>query len=160
MRFKRLLPPRAAPPRLVALVLANQSDGLVRRGRAAAALDVTQAALPVVRRCNDQRIERVLLHNSALALIALGRVKDAKTQADRLFDLWATEGTLGEQSLALREVADALAAAGDARSALDLYHREQAVTARLMDAQRESAERSARALRSRRAAALHRTQGA
>ncbi len=136
---------RAESPRQVALVQANQSDILTRRGRAAAALDAVQAALPVARRFDDQRVERVLLHNGALALIALGRVKEARAQADRMFELWATEGTLGEQSIALREVADALAAAGDARAALDLFHREQAVTTRLMEAQREAAERSVRA---------------
>ena len=136
---------RANSPRLVAVVQVNQSDVLVRRGRPAEALAAVQAALPVMRRVADRRLERILLHNGALAHIALGHSREAKLQAERLFELWSAEGTLGEQSVALREVADALAAAGDARAALDLYHRERDVTARVMEAQREAAERSASA---------------
>ncbi len=134
---------RAHSPRLVAVVQVNQSDVLVRRGDPVPALAAVQAALPVVRRVADRRLERILLHNGALAHIALGHSGQAKLQAERLFELWAAEGTLGEQSLALREVADALAAAGDARTALDLYHRERDVTTRVMEAQRQAAERSA-----------------
>jgi diguanylate cyclase (GGDEF)-like protein len=136
---------RARSPRLVAAVQVNQSDVLVRRGRAREALAAVQAALPVVRKVADRRLERILLHNGALAQIALGRSREAKVQAQRLFELWAADGTLGEQSVALREVADALAGAGDARAALDLYHRERDVTSRVMAEQREAAERSARA---------------
>ena len=136
---------RAKSPRLVAAVQVNLSDVLVRRGRAAEAWVAVQAALPVVRKVANRRLERILLHNGALAQIALGRTREAKLQTERLFELWAADGTLGEQSMALREVADALAAAGDARAALDLYHRERDVTSRVMAEQREAAERSARA---------------
>jgi len=131
--------------RLLALVQANQADVLVRRGRPAEALQAVQAAMPVIRRVADRRIERVLLHNGALAHLALGHLAAAKAQVDRLLELWAAEGTLGEQSNALREVADALAAAGDAKGALELYHRERDVAQRIMEVQREDAERSVRA---------------
>ena len=135
---------RANSPRMLASVRISESDWLSPRGRAAEALAAVTAALPVARAMGDRRVERVLLHNGALAQIALGRVTEAKREVQRLFDLWAADGTLGEQSQALREVADALAAAGDARAALDLYHREREVTARVMAAQREVAERSLR----------------
>jgi diguanylate cyclase (GGDEF)-like protein len=134
----------AQSPRLESLVLANLSDLQARRGRAADALASVQKALPAARRHGDLRVERVLLHNGALALIGLGRVAEARGQAERMLELWAAEGTLGEQAHALREVADALADAGHPRAALDLHHRERALNDQLMTAQRESAERSLR----------------
>ncbi|MBL8349844.1 MAG: GGDEF domain-containing protein [Burkholderiaceae bacterium] len=136
---------RALSPRLRALVQTYQSDALVRRGRPAQALAAVEAALPVMRRLGDRRLERVLRHNAALAYIGLGRIGAAKAQADRLLEMWAAEATPGEQRVALREVADALAAAGDAPAALDIYHRERAVTNRLLAEQREAAEQALRA---------------
>jgi diguanylate cyclase (GGDEF)-like protein len=140
----RTLAQAAASPRLEALVLSNLSDALLHGGRAGEALVAVQAALPTVRRHDDRRLERVLLHNGALALIGLGRVAEARAQADRMLELWAAEGTLGEQAMALREVADALADAGQARAALDLYHRERTLNTTLVAGQRDSAERSLR----------------
>lgn len=134
----------AQSPRLEALVLANLSDLLLKRGQAAEALVAVQRALPAVRRHDDRRVERVLLHNGALALIGLGRVADARAQAERMLELWAAEGTLGEQAHALREVADALADAGQPRAALDLHHRERTLNDKLMAAQRDSGERGLR----------------
>ena len=135
---------RAKSPRLVAFVQAAQSDVLIRQGRAAQALAVVQAALPVVRQAGDRRVERVLLHNSVLASITLGQGREAKPEVERLFAMWASEGTPGDQSIALREVADALAAAGDARGALELYHREREVVSGVMASQRQAAELAAR----------------
>lgn len=134
----------AQSPRLESLVLANLSDLQLRGGQAGAALASVQRALPAARRHRDLRVERVLLHNGALALIGLGRVAEAREQAERMLELWAAEGTLGEQANALREVADALADAGEPRAALDLHHRERRLNDQLMAAQRESAERSLR----------------
>lgn len=134
----------AASPRLEALALTNLSDQMLRRGRPADALAAVQRALPAVRRHDDRRVERALMHNGALALIGLGRAAEARVQAERMLELWAVEGTLGEQAGALREVADALADAGQPRAALDLFHRERALNDRIMAAQREGAERSLR----------------
>jgi diguanylate cyclase (GGDEF)-like protein len=134
----------AQSPRLESLALANLSDLLLRRGQAAQALAAVQRALPAARRHGDRRVERVLLHNGALALIGMGRVAEARVQAERMLELWAAEGTLGEQAYALREVADTLADAGHPRAALDLHHRERALNEQLMAAQRDSAERSLR----------------
>jgi diguanylate cyclase (GGDEF)-like protein len=134
----------AQSPRLESLALTNLSDLRLRRGQAAEALAAVQRALPAARRHGDLRVERVLLHNGALALIGLGRVAEARGQAERMLELWVAEGTLGEQAHALREVADALADAGHPRAALDLHHRERALNEQLMAAQRKSAERSLR----------------
>lgn len=134
----------AQSPRLESLALTNLSDLRLRRGQHAQALAAVQRALPAARRHADLRVERVLLHNGALALIGLGRVAEARVQAERMLELWAAEGTLGEQAEALREVADALANAGQPRAALDLHHRERTLNEQRMAAQRESAERSLR----------------
>jgi diguanylate cyclase (GGDEF)-like protein len=129
----------AGSPRLAALAQVNLSDALIKRGRAAEALAEVQRALPVVRQHADRRLERVLLHNGALALIGLGRIAEARAQADRMLDVWAAEGLPGEQAAALREVADALADASQAKAALELLHRERALNEKLNEAQAEAA---------------------
>jgi diguanylate cyclase (GGDEF)-like protein len=134
----------AESPRLAALARVNLSDVLVKQGRAAEALAEVQRALPVVRAHRDLRLERALLHNGALALIGLNRSGEARAQAERLLELWAAEGLPGEQASALREVADALADAGQPKAALDLLHRERALNEQLAAAQSESALQSLR----------------
>ncbi len=140
----RRLAQQAGSPRLEAQVLAHLSDLHARSGRPREALAMVEAALPTARRHDDQRLERLLLHNGALAQIALGRVAEAKQVAERLIELWATGDSAADQATALREVADALAAAGDASGALDLFHREQGLVAQQRETRRVQAERALR----------------
>jgi len=140
----RRLAQQAWSPRLEAQVLTNLSDLYARGGQPREALAMVAAALPAVRRHGDKRLERLLLHNAALAHIGSGRVADAKRETERLFELWAAGGQSAEQATALREVADALAAAGDPRGALDVFHREHQLAAQLMEAQRKAAESAMR----------------
>ena len=144
LQAARRLAQQARSPRLEAQVLTNLSDLHARAGRPREALAMVEAALPTVRQHNDQRLERLLLHNAALAQIGLGRVTDAKRQAERLFELWAAGGSAASQATALREVADGLAAAGDPRGALDLFHRELELVERLTEAQRKATESTLR----------------
>ena len=144
LQAARRLARQAGSPRLEAQVLTNLSDLYARNGRSREALAMVDAALPTVRRHDDQRLERLLLHNAALAHIGLGRVAEAKREAERLFELWGASGSSAEQAIALREVADALAAAGDPRGALDMFYREHQLAAQLMETQRKAAERTMR----------------
>ena len=123
---------RAGARRLEALLEANLSDSYARRRRPADALRVANAALPVVREFNDVRLERVLVNNMGLAKIGLGRIAEGKQDLARVTQLWRASGQVANEALTLREYGEALAAAGDPRGALALYHRERALSADVM----------------------------
>ncbi len=131
---------RAAGSIEVELMLwANLSDLEVKAGRAAEALRIAEQALPQARALGDRRIERVLLHNATLARIHQGQATAARRTLDELLDAYAASGATWAQISALREFGDALAAAGDVRGALALYHRERKLSAELAAASRDSA---------------------
>jgi diguanylate cyclase (GGDEF)-like protein len=123
---------RAGARRHQALLLGNLSDSYVKRGRPADALRAATQALPAVRRFNDVRAERVLINNAGLAKIGLGRIAEGKQDLAIVMGLWKRSGAVADQAWALREFGEALAAAGDARGALELYHRERALTTEVM----------------------------
>ena len=125
--------------RLAAVFQANLSDLLVKAGHPQAALLAVDAALPVVRSFRDRRTERVLMHNAALARVALGQTEGARRSLDELLASYRASGSSSNEAEALREFADAFAAAGHLREALALYHRERKLAAEIMAANRESA---------------------
>jgi diguanylate cyclase (GGDEF)-like protein len=129
----------AQAPRLEAVLLNNLSDAYARLGRPADALRAADRALVIVRRHNDVRSERVLLNNAGIAKIGLGRLAEGKRDLAQLMDLWQRSGETGRQVSTLQEFGEALAAAGDARGALELYHRERAISEELMRANRSIA---------------------
>jgi diguanylate cyclase (GGDEF)-like protein len=129
----------ANAPRLEAIQLNDLSDIYVRMRRPADALRAAERALLIVRLHNDQRAERVLLINAGVAKIGVGRIAEGKQDLAQVLELWKQSGETGRQVNTLREFGEALAAAGDARSALDLFHREQALTAALDQTNRNTA---------------------
>lgn len=130
---------QADSPRLASLVNTNLSDLYARQGRPADALRAAEAALPTVRLHGDQRAERVLINNAGLAKIGLGRIAEGKLDQAKLVELWRQSGAQANEAQSLREFGEALAAAGDARGALELYHRERALSAEVMKANRSAA---------------------
>lgn len=126
----------AQAPRLAAEHLADLSDAYAHLGRSADALRAAERALPVAQRHGDQGVERVLINNAGLAKIGLGRVSEGKHDLTRLLELWDQSGENGRKLSTLQEFGEALAAAGDARGALGLYHREQALNTEVMRADR------------------------
>jgi diguanylate cyclase (GGDEF)-like protein len=129
----------AQAPRLEATLLNNLSDAYARLDRPADALRAADRALIIVRRHNDVRNERVLLNNAGIAKIGLGRLAEGKRDLAELLELWQRSGETGRQVGTLQEFGEALAAAGDARGALELYHRERALSAEVMSANRSIA---------------------
>ncbi|MEO8806819.1 MAG: tetratricopeptide repeat protein, partial [Burkholderiaceae bacterium] len=123
---------QANSPRQEALVLTNLSDAYSRLARPADALRAAERALAIVRRHSDQRAERVLINNIGIAKIGLGRISEGRVELARLLEMWQQSGETGRQAETLLEFGEALAAAGDARGALELYHRERALSAELM----------------------------
>jgi diguanylate cyclase (GGDEF)-like protein len=130
---------RAQEPRLEALLLNNLSDTYAGLNRPADALRAAERALVIARRHDDVRMERVLINNAGIAKIGLGRLAEGKHDLALLLDLWQRSGETGRQTTTLLEFGEALAAAGDARGALELYHRERALSAETMRANREIA---------------------
>jgi diguanylate cyclase (GGDEF)-like protein len=126
-------------PRMEARILSNLSDTYARLGRPADALRAGERALPILRSHHDLRSERILLNNIGIAKIGVGRLAEGKQDLNHVLDLWQQTGETGRQVQTLTEFGEALARAGDARGALELYHRERALSAELMRANREAA---------------------
>lgn len=123
---------RAGARRTAALLQGNLSDVYVKRKRPRDALRVADAALPVVQEFHDLRMERVLINNSGLAKIGLHRTAEGKQDLARMLQLWKQSGQIADEAQTLREFGEALADAGDARGSLELYHRERALSAEVM----------------------------
>ena len=123
---------QAKAPRLEAKMLINLGDAYTRMGRSADALRAAERALPIVRSYNDVHAERVLISNIGVAKIGVGRIAEGRRDLARALELWQQTGETGHQAQTLLEFGEALAKAGDARGALELYHREQALSAELM----------------------------
>ena len=119
-------------PRLETQMLVNLGDAYARQNRPADALRLAERALPIARRYNDVSTERVLVTNIGIAKIGVGRVADGRHDLARALELWQQTGEMGRQVQTLFEYGEALAQAGDARGALELYHRERALSAELM----------------------------
>jgi len=126
----------AKAPRLEAQMLINLGDAYGRLGRPADALRMAERALPIVRHHHDVRGERVLLNNIGIAKIGVGRIAEGKHDMAQALELWRRSGETGHQVQTLLEFGEALARAGDARGALELYHRERALSTELMQANR------------------------
>ena len=130
---------RAASPRLEAAVLTFLSDAYAKLGRPADALRAAERGLPIVRRHHDRRIELALTNNAGLAKIGLKRSSEGLQDLARVEALASTAGLGALRAQVLREYDEALAAAGDARGALALFHRERALSAEVLRQNRDAA---------------------
>jgi diguanylate cyclase (GGDEF)-like protein len=127
------------------LLRANLSDTYIHEGRPADALAAINLALPVAKQHRDFRTERLLLHNATLAKLGLGRVAEAKAEMVHVLELWQKDTGPGQRQEALREFGDALAKAGDTAGALDLFHKEDALSKEIRAANKTAAEAELRA---------------
>jgi diguanylate cyclase (GGDEF)-like protein len=134
----------AASPRLEASVLTFLSDAYAKLGRPAQALRAAEDGLPIVRRHLDRRTELALTNNAGLAKIGLKRIEEGLQDLARVEQLTQGAGLGALRAEALREYDEALAAAGDARGALALFHRERALSAEVARLNREAALRQLR----------------
>lgn len=144
MEEARALAHRGNALRLEAQMLSNLTDMYARLGRPADALRAAELAMPIVRNHGDLRSERVLINNAGIAKIGLGRLGEGKQDLARVLELWKRSGETAGQAATLLEFGEALGAAGDARGALELYHRERRLTTELMRANRAVALRELR----------------
>ena len=127
------------------LLRANLADAYIHQGRPGEALAAIDLALPVAKLHHDSRTERLLLHNRALAKLALGRVAEGKAEVAHVLELWQKDTGPGQRQEALREFGDALGRAGDTAGALELFHLEEALTREIRAANKSAAEAELRA---------------
>ena len=130
---------RGGSPRLEASLLTYLSDVYAKLGRPADALRAAERGLPIVHRHHDLRTELALINNAGLAKIGTNRIAEGKRDLARVEELTRDSGLTALRAEALREYDVALAAAGDHRGALDLYHRERALSAAAMAENRDVA---------------------
>ena len=114
-------------PRLEALALAALSDAFLRAGKPRDALSAVERALPVMRQFNDRRYLPVMLHNGGIARVQLGQISQGKADLEAAVQLWEQAKARARVEVELNESADALAAAGDVKAALENYHRATAL---------------------------------
>jgi diguanylate cyclase (GGDEF)-like protein len=128
-----------ASPRLEASVLTFLSDAHAKLRRPADALLAAEHGLSIVHRHQDRRIELALTNNAGLAKIGLNRVGEGLLDLARVEELALSAGLGALRAEVLREYDEALAAAGDARGALALFHRERALSAEVLRQNRDAA---------------------
>jgi len=109
--------------RMEAQILGSLSDELLRAGKPREALAAVERALPVMRRFNDRRALPVMLHNGGLARVRLGQLAQGKADLEAALQLWEQAKARARIETALNESADALAAVGDVKAALEHFHR-------------------------------------
>jgi len=131
--------------RLQPMLLTNLSDAQLRLRQPRQALRTVEEALPLAERLGEVRVLHALRNNAGLALIGLGQVEAGKREMERSEALLGSEGNSGQRVAMLREFGEALAAAGDARGALELYHRERALAAQISRENLEAALREIQA---------------
>lgn len=113
------------------MLLNNLADSQLRLRQPRQALRTVQEALPLAEKFQEQRVLHALRNNAGLAYIGLGDIEAGKQQMALAEALLGEEGNDGQRVEMLREFGLALAAAGDARGALELYHRERALSSRI-----------------------------
>lgn len=130
--------------RLAAHQRVNLAYYFLKQNRPAEALRAAQQALPVVQAFGDQRIERTLRLNMALAHTALGDIKQAMLEMDKGRSLGESGKAVDREANELRELGEAMSKAGQPQQALTLFHEERALSAKAREVQRESAMKDLR----------------
>ncbi len=131
--------------RLQPMLLNNLADSQLRMRQPRQALRTTEEALPLAERLGETRVLHALRNNAGLARIGLGQIEAGKREMERAEALLGDTGNSGQRVQMLREFGEALAEAGDARGALDLYHRERALAAQISRENLEAALREIQA---------------
>jgi diguanylate cyclase (GGDEF)-like protein len=128
--------------RLEAEVLVFLSDAYAKLGRPADALRAAERGLPIVRRLGDRYAEITLTNNAGLARIGLHRFTEGRADLARVEAMTQAVGLQAVRAEALREFDEALAAAGDAAGALELFHRERTLAAEITRRNRDATQRA------------------
>ena len=97
----------------------------LRLGQPAESLAALERAGRFLATHNEPGLERTRLHDQTIALLALGRIVEAQAKLRETLARYDRETGPNARINVLRDLAPALARAGDRAGALDLYMREQ-----------------------------------
>jgi diguanylate cyclase (GGDEF)-like protein len=114
------------------LYLANLADHYLKRADYATALRYAQQALPLTRELKNLGGETVALANIGLAQIALRDIESGKRHLRASIDIDERRGSVTGVSSSYAEMAQYLEKAGDARGAIDAWHRHRALAAQIL----------------------------
>ncbi len=120
-----------------ALAVVNLADVYLRRKDYRKAHELSRESLELARGLDDMALMSVSKLNMGLALLGMGRVESGRRLADEAVAEYERTGATAEIAETLREYGAYLEQAGDFKSALALFHREQKLNDELALATRE-----------------------
>jgi diguanylate cyclase (GGDEF)-like protein len=130
---------RAGSDKWLAHALANLGDSYLKTGDFRESLKYSKEALPIVLRLRGSGDEPIVLFNEGLANIGLGNIKPGQKLAEEaIAGAIAGDDMLDAQEL-LREYADALEKAGYLMMAIQVYHRYDEISEKIMTSTRQRA---------------------
>jgi diguanylate cyclase (GGDEF)-like protein len=130
---------RADSSKWLAHALVNLGDSYLKTRDFAESLKYSKQALPIVLRLRESGDTPIVMFNEGLAYIGLGNIKPGEKLAeDAIAEALAGDNLLDVKEL-LREYADALEHAGYLMMAIQVYHRYEEVSEKIMTITRQRA---------------------
>jgi diguanylate cyclase (GGDEF)-like protein len=130
---------RAGSSKWLAHALVNLGDSYLKTRDFAESLKYSKQALPIVLRLRESGDTPIVMFNEGLAYIGLGNIKPGEKLAeDAIAEALAGDNLLDVKEL-LREYADALEHAGYLMMAIQVYHRYEEVSEKIMTITRQRA---------------------
>jgi diguanylate cyclase (GGDEF)-like protein len=130
---------RSGSNKWLAQALINLGDSYLKTRDFNESLRYSKLALPLVSRLHESGDEPIVLFNQGLAYIGLGSIKQGEKLAENaISDSLAGDNLLDAKEL-LREYADALERAGYLMMAIQVYHRYDELSEKLMTGTRQRA---------------------
>ncbi len=123
----------------LAHALVNLGDSYLKTHDFSESLRYSKEALPIVLRLRDSREEPIVLFNEGLAYIGLGNIAPGEKLAEGAIAEATAGGNLLDVKDLLREYADALEHAGYLMMAIQVYHRYDDVSEKVMSTTRQRA---------------------
>ena len=130
---------RAGSSKWLATALVNLGDSYLKTRDFAESLKYSKQALPIILRLRESGDTPIVMFNEGLAYIGLGNIKPGEKLAeDAIAEAMAGENLLDVKEF-LREYADALEHAGYLMMAIQVYHRYEEVSEKIMTITRQRA---------------------
>jgi diguanylate cyclase (GGDEF)-like protein len=130
---------RAGSSKWLATALVNLGDSYLKTRDFAESLKYSKQALPIVLRLRESGDTPIVMFNEGLAYIGLGNIKPGERLAeDAIAEAMAGDSLLDVKEF-LREYADALEHAGYLMMAIQVYHRYEGVSEKIMTITRQRA---------------------
>ncbi len=126
-------------PKWIAHALVNLGDSYLKSRDYRKSLHYSMQALPMVAKLRESRAEPIVKFNAGLAYIGLGKIEQGEGLAEEAIgEVFAGDNLLDGKEL-LREYADALEHAGYLMMAIQVYHRYDQLSEKLITTVRERA---------------------